>query len=61
MQAGGAYLQNLLYENIVSRLPKTTRKNVKIQLGSHYSSETLVIAAALPAINAFFEPETSTI
>lgn len=58
---GGAYLQNLLYENIAPRLPKTTRKNVKIQLGSSHSPETLAIAAALPAINGFFEPEISTI
>ena len=57
---GGVYLQNLLYENIAPLLPETTRNNLRVQLGSDFNSETLAVAAALPAITGFFEGETWT-
>lgn len=57
---GGVYLQNLLNDNIAPHLPETTRKNLRVQLGSDFNSETLVVAAALPAIAGFFEGETWT-
>jgi predicted NBD/HSP70 family sugar kinase len=59
--AGGVYLQNLLYDKIGPRLPETVRNNLKIQIGSEHSPETLAVAAALPSIQGFFEPETTTI
>ena len=59
--AGGVYLQNLLYDTIGPRLPETARNNLKIQIGSNHTPETLAVAAALPAIQGFFEPETTTI
>lgn len=59
--AGRVYLQNLLYDAIAPLLPETARNNLKIQIGSNHTPETLAVAAALPAIQGFFEPETTTI
>jgi len=56
---GGDYLRNLLHENIARQLPEVARKNLKIQMGSRQDTETIVAAAALPAIQGHFELQIS--
>lgn len=52
---GGDYLLTQLYESVAGRLPGIVRSNLTMRLGSQYAMETIVRAAAAPALERYFE------
>ena len=56
---GGEYLLNLLYDNMAERLPGVAKRNLSLQLGNKHSIETVLEAAAAPAIAGHFRLQTS--
>lgn len=56
---GGEYLLNLLYDNMAERLPGVAKRNLSLQLGNKHSIETVLEAAAAPAVAGHFRLQTS--
>jgi predicted NBD/HSP70 family sugar kinase len=55
---GGEYLLNLLYDDMARRLPGVAKRNLSLQFGSKHNIETVLEAAAVPAIAGHFKLQT---
>ncbi len=52
--SGGAYLRELLHQQVAARLPAVERSSLEIRLGPAITTEHLVAAAAAPVLATYF-------